>query len=373
MATLASSATSKSLAKRTVTGSPVCSHNEWDALEEVIVGVIDGAAVPSWETAVAATMPGRNREFFQRHGASRFPEEYTLAAAQELDDFAAALTAFGIHVVRPSAVDHCRRFATPAWDSPGGLYSAMPRDLLLIVGDLIIEAPMAWRSRYFESDAYRPLLMDYFRRGARWIAAPKPQLLDESYDPDYDRDRPFESGRYATRETEPTFDAADFTRCGRDIFAQRSHVTNRMGIEWVARHIGPEYRVHVLDVLDAAPMHIDATFVPLAPGKLLLNRKRMRTLPAMFDAWDVRYAPEPALPPEHVLYMSSAWLSMNVLVLNERRVVVEAGEAALIELLAHWGFEVVPIPFRNVMRFGGAFHCVTSDVRRTGPLASYFP
>jgi glycine amidinotransferase len=58
--------------------------------------------------------------------------------------------------------------------------------------------------------------------------------------------------------------------------------------------------------------------------------------------------------------------------LDERTVVVEAGEAPLIELLGDWGFEVVPVPFRNVMRFGGAFHCVTADVRRTGPLQAYF-
>jgi glycine amidinotransferase len=372
MTTIASNPGAPLLDKQSA-AAPVCSYNEWDPLEEVIVGAIDGAAVPWWETAVAATMPERNREFFQRNGGGRFPEKYTLAAARELDDFASVLEDLGITVVRPSPVDHCRSFSSPAWESPGGLYSAMPRDLLLVVGDLIIEAPMAWRCRYFESDAYRPLLMDYFRRGARWIAAPKPQLLDESYDPDYDPERPFESGRYATLEMEPTFDAADFMRCGRDIFVQRSHVTNRMGIEWVARHIGPEYRVHTLDFTDSAPMHIDTSFAPLAPGKLLLNRKRVSKLPPMFDSWDVRSAPTPAMPADHLLYMSSAWLSMNVVVLDERRVVVEANEAGLIALLEAWGFEVVPVMFRNVMRFGGAFHCVTTDVRRTGTLDSYFP
>src|SRR2546421_196508 len=115
--------------------SPVCSYNEWDPLEEVIVGVMDGASVPAWDTAGPAPMP---------------------------------------------------------------------RDLLLIVGDTIIEAPMAWRSRYFEIDAYRPLLTDYFRRGARWISAPKPQLLEDWYDAGYDRQRPCESGRYLTLEHEPT-------------------------------------------------------------------------------------------------------------------------------------------------------------------------
>jgi len=29
----------------------VNSYNEWDTLEEVVVGVIDGATVPSWHIA----------------------------------------------------------------------------------------------------------------------------------------------------------------------------------------------------------------------------------------------------------------------------------------------------------------------------------
>ena len=65
---------------------------------------------------------------------------------------------------------------------PGGLYAAMPRDYLMVVGEELIEAPMAWRSRYFEFRAYRSLLKDYFRRGAKWTAAPKPQMSDELYD-----------------------------------------------------------------------------------------------------------------------------------------------------------------------------------------------
>ena len=53
----------------------------------------------------------------------------------------------------------------------------MPRDVLLIVGDQIIEAPMGWRSRYFEHHAYKSLCKEYFRGGARWISAPRPELL----------------------------------------------------------------------------------------------------------------------------------------------------------------------------------------------------
>ena len=62
------------------------------------------------------------------------------------------------------------------------MYAAMPRDILIVVGDEIIEAPMAWRSRFFEYRAYRPLLKEYFKRGAKWTTAPKPLMSDDMYD-----------------------------------------------------------------------------------------------------------------------------------------------------------------------------------------------
>jgi glycine amidinotransferase len=349
----------------------VASYNEWDPLEEVIVGEMGGASVPFWDVALDATVPEESREMFLRNAGRPFPAEHVAKASEELNNFAGALARMGITVQRPLPFQS-RPFATPTWQSPGGLYSAMPRDILLVIGNTIIESPMAWRCRYFEIEAYRPLLMQYFNRGSNWVSAPKPQLLDSLYNPDYDPLKPFASNSYVTTEAEPVFDAADFIRCGRDIFAQRSHVTNRAGIEWVARHIGPGFNVHVLEVTDSAPMHIDASFMPLAPGKLLLNRERVDQLPKMFDSWDVRYAPEPTIPKEHTMYLSSGWVSMNVLMLDPTRVVVEAGEYPLMDLLSKWGFEIIPVPFRNVMRFGGCFHCVTADVRRRGRLQSYF-
>lgn len=62
------------------------------------------------------------------------------------------------------------------------MYAAMPRDILLVVGNEIIEAPMAWRARFFEYRAYRPLIKEYFRKGAKWTTAPKPTMADDLYD-----------------------------------------------------------------------------------------------------------------------------------------------------------------------------------------------
>lgn len=87
---------------------------------------------------------------------------------------------------------------------------------------------MAWRSRFFEYRAYRPLLKEYFKQGAKWTTAPKPLMSDQLYDINYvneDRSKLATEGKFVTTEFEPCFDAADFIRAGRDIFAQRSQVS----------------------------------------------------------------------------------------------------------------------------------------------------
>ncbi len=349
--------------------SPVCSYNEWDPLEEVIVGSVRGACVPAWDVSLAATLPEIHAEFYRRHGGTPFPAELVAAAERDLDELVHILEGEGVTVRRPDPVDFARPFATPDWASPGGLYAAMPRDILLVVGDLIIESPMAWRSRYHEIHAYRRLLKEYFQRGARWIAAPRPELRDELYDPGYD---PEGEGRFVTTEEEPTFDAADFLRCGRDLLVQRSHVTNRFGIDWVRRHLGEGFRVHELTLSDPHPMHIDASLAPLAPGKLLINPERVPVVPELFRHWDVRPAPRPRIPDHHPLYMTSKWINMNVLMLDEERVLVEREDEPMIRTLREFGLAPIPCGFLAFNSFGGSFHCATADVRRRGGLQSYF-
>jgi glycine amidinotransferase len=350
----------------------VNAYNEWDPLEEVIVGVIEGASIPSWNVSLRATMPEKQWKFFKQFGGKPFPEEQIEAAKKDLEEFVHILESEGIIVRRPDVVNHNVPYSTPEWHSPGGLYAAMPRDVLLVIGDEIIEAPMAWRARYFESNAYRRLIKDYFKKGAKWTTAPRPQLNDELYNYDYKEPTDMKEMSYVITEFEPTFDAADFVKCGRDIFVQKSHVTNEFGINWLRRHLGDRYRIHILEVNDPHPMHIDASFMPLAPGKLLLNAERVVKIPGMFKSWDIIYAPTPCIPGSHTLYMTSAWINMNVLMLDHERVVVEKSEETIIKALRNFGLKPILCSFRNFNTFGGSFHCATLDIRRRGVLQSYF-
>lgn len=356
----------------------VNSYNEWDLLQEVIVGRVEDAAVPKFEATVKVGAPPKYWEFFQRYGGRPFPSELVEAAAKQLNEFCRVLEAEGVTVRRPDIIDFSQTYKTPDFEA-SGMYAAMPRDILIVVGNEIIEAPMAWRSRFFEYRAYRSLMKDYLQRGAKWTTAPKPLMSDELYDFEFAAKSPakqealIEQGQYVTTEFEPCFDAADIVRFGHDLFVQRSHVTNMMGITWLRRHLENQYRVHVIKFKDLNPMHIDASLVPLRPGLALVNPKRPPYQTELFNkaGWDLIEAAPPTTPDYWKLPIASKWISMNLLSLDTERVVVERQEEPTQRLLKDLGFKVIPVDFRHVYTFGGSFHCVTCDVRRDSKLEDY--
>jgi glycine amidinotransferase len=348
----------------------VCSHNEWDPLEEVIVGRLEGAVCLSWSLGLQPFADYRPRA--DRYGGlprSQADPPGSVAAAQaDLDGFVQLLESMGVRVRRPEAIDHARPVATPDWAVAGGYGQSVPRDVMIVIGDEIIESPMSLPSRFFEYVAYRELCKEYFRAGARWTQAPKPRLRPDLFKPDYKHGKEF-----ILTESEPVWDAADVCRIGTDLFVQLSQVTNNFGIDWLERHAGPRYRVHRVQFRDAKAMHIDATFVPLAPGKLLVNPDRpILELPECIakSGWEIRECPRSAQ--RSALLAGFEWLHMNILSLDENHVIVEEGEEPLQALLRDWGIEPIPCRFRNFYPFGGSFHCATVDIRRRGDLHSYF-
>jgi len=162
-------------------------------------------------------------------------------------------------------------------------------------------------------------------------------------------------------------------RAGTDIFVQKSQVTNLMGIEWMRRHLGDKYKIHTLSFKDPNPMHIDATFNVIGPGLVIANPERPCHQLQMFEkaGWRIVKSVYPTIPDSHPLWLSSKWLSMNVLMLDERRVVVDANEIPTQKMFESLGIECVKVDIRHANSLGGGFHCWTSDVRRKGELQSY--
>src|ERR671911_1493467 len=77
---------------------PVSSHNEWDPLEEIIVGRLEGATIPSSHPVVTCNIPGLAARAQSLVAGFRYPSFMIEPAQRELDGFIALLQSLGVIV-----------------------------------------------------------------------------------------------------------------------------------------------------------------------------------------------------------------------------------------------------------------------------------
>ena len=361
----------------------VNSWNEWDPLEEVILGLAYGSAVPP-------NHPAEQAKIFHLPntlaGVGLRDEAKVELAAAELEGFRIILESHGVIVRRPR-VEPNIGFATPHFKTEAMNGWNCPRDVITVVGNEIIEAATPWRSRNFEITAYRDLLMQYHRDDPDmlWTSAPFPALRDELFRKEYAEQGDIRAEQMERREfvthdwAEPVFDAADIIRCGRDVFVLHSHTCNRAGFQWIERQLSRrDIRSHLLHMPSVSnPSHIDASIMPLRPGLVLAAPNVIGDIRVFAEnGWEI----VPCVEPDDWMSRDSSykgksgkWIAMNVLSLSPEKVAVMEHDQPMVKQLESLGFEVVQVPFKNVVEFGGALHCATMDIRRAGNLESYFP
>ncbi|MGF1621024.1 MAG: amidinotransferase [Rhodomicrobiaceae bacterium] len=348
--------------------SKVWSCNEWDPLEEIVVGNPLGARFPAPDLSTQITeYPDRQLSEIPR---GPFPDQIIEEAEEDLNLFVEVLEELNVTVRRPETWPHDARFSTIHWETEG-YYNYCPRDVFLVIGDQIIETPNVIRGRSQETFSYREMLLDYMKAGAKWYSAPKPMLLDSLFE-GYDPEKP------VPHDHEPAFDAANVLRFGYDLLYLVSATGNEMGGQWLQTVLGDDFRVHFMkDVYYGS--HIDSTFVALRPGLVLCNPARINedTLPEMFRKWDVIYSPPMEntgrYSPDYLAKcIGSDWIDMNALSISPDMVVVDKDQTQLIRLLEKHGLDVVPIKLRHSRMMGGGFHCITLDTRRRGKMERYF-
>jgi N-dimethylarginine dimethylaminohydrolase len=346
----------------------VWSCNEWDPLEEVIIGNPLNARFPFPDRSTqVAEYPDRSLAEIPR---GFFPQQIIEETEEDLNGFAEILKGCGVTVKRPDTWPHEAKFSTIHWESEG-YYNYCPRDVLMVIGDRIIETPNVIRSRAQETFSYRTLLIDYMKAGAKWLSAPKPMLLDSLFE-GVDLDKP------TPRNDEPAFDAANVLRFGQDLIYLVSATGNEMGGHWLQSILGDQYRVHFLkDVYYGS--HIDSTLVALRPGLVLANPARLNddSLPEILKQWKVIYSPPmentDRYDPDYLsMCIGSDWIDMNCFSISPKLVVVDRNQPTLIKLLEREGLDVIPLKLRHSKLLGGGPHCVTLDVRRKGTLERYF-
>lgn len=342
--------------------SLVSAYNEWDPLEEVIVGRAENAQIAKADYGLFA-VEYRDCGSPDKIPSGRYPDRVIEETKEDLDKLVKFFEDSGVVVRRPDIFDHSKVFSTPDWSSDGQ-FNYCPRDLFIVVGETVIEAPMTLRPRQFETISFKPILMDYLESGARWIAAPKPRLLDNTY-----RLKP---NTLAITDDEPIFDAANILRMGEDIVYLVSDSGNKKGARWLQTALGSEYRVHAYENVYTGT-HIDTTISVVRPGLVVVSAERVNpsNLPDVFKKWDVIYLSEVVdIGFTNVPY-ASEWIGINFLMLNPSTAIVDGTQAPLIRELEKRDINVVPLTMRHARTMGGGLHCVTLDVRRKGTKQRY--
>ena len=108
-------------------------------------------------------------------------------ANEELAGLVALLESHGVKVRRPKPYDFSGSVTTPDFSIENQYCAVCPRDVMITVGNEIIEAPMSRRARYFEYRAYRELVYEYWKAdpSVGWTSAPKPSMRDDMYREDF--------------------------------------------------------------------------------------------------------------------------------------------------------------------------------------------
>lgn len=349
----------------------ISTHNHWDPLEEIIVGRADYARVPTVDPSTMSMCYTNHNAETIKPLQGQYPDSIIDEANEDAEELVKALESFNVKVHRPKIIDHSQEFSTPEWKTTGW-YTWCPRDLLLPLGNLMIETPSPMRARYFETRAYHDIMLEAVRDGVEWIAAPKPILSDDSYQ--FDR-----LTEPSLTNLEPVFDAPNCIRLGKDILFQISNTGNHLGLQWLRNTLERRgYRIHAAEHIYSFA-HFDSTIIPLRPGLVLLNSSRVNpdNCPKLFEKWDKIYFQDvapivtPASGPGSVS-PCSPYIGMNILSINPTTVVVGKNQTSLIKVLEQHKFDVVQVQSRHAATLSGGFHCSTLDLRRTGSLEDYF-
>ena len=104
----------------------VNSHNEFDPLEEVIVGRVEGATIPEWHVSGKAVWPTKHWDMYKTQSGKPFPAWLMKKGAEELDNFAKILEAEGVHQLpfHPSLLSFVLPAAVVFYTNIDDLYSS---------------------------------------------------------------------------------------------------------------------------------------------------------------------------------------------------------------------------------------------------------
>ena len=325
------------------------SNNGWNPLKSIVVGDASGARIPPLSRSMKNFMFANleDHEIREKCRPWTYSTKVIDESQEDLEILADTLKKESVTVYRPEMKNY-------------GWMNYCPRDIFLVLDDILLETPNVMSIREYESLAYRHILN---KLDGRWLKAPVPQYLEESFD--------FSDLSSPTlMNAEIMFDAPNVVRMGKTLLYQISNSGNLKGLKWLQQTF-PEYRIHPASQYSGA--HFDSTVVPLRPGLVLLNGLRCtkNNYPLIFKNWDKIFFTDIVSTDTDDSGISSNSIGLNLLSLNEDTVIVDKNQKPLRKILKQHGIFSIPLELRHARTLGGGFHCVTLDLHREGKLEQY--
>lgn len=297
--------------------------NEWDPLQEVVVGTADFANWPTTDPVFG--LESQKTTWTETAVPSGPVPDWIIDEANEdLDILADTLDQLGVVVHRPKVKNY---------QQIDGMYNYCPRDRLLIHGSTVVDPAMMYPCRDVEIEA-----LDFVIYRA-----------DDVYK--------------MPRDAGMTLDAANVLRLNDTMLYLESASGNWKAAQWL-QHKFPDVQIEVCKFYSG--VHIDSTIVPLREGLVLVNASRvnMHNLPRVFDKWEVVWIDDVVAQDFYQYPYASKWIALNMLVVNPDTVIVDRQQTMLIDILENYNFTVIPLELRHSRTLGGGFHCVTLDLLR---------
>lgn len=359
----------------------VNSHNEWDQLEEVIVGNGFPKNLPILDYSFKIFFHENIEGKAYQHGDDFVSKRHVEEHAEDLESFCNLLKKLNVKVKRPKKPEKLHKIKTPIWDST--IHPALNvRDMSMIVGNTIIESSPTCRYRYFENIFLHHLFLEYFKNGSNWVQSPKPLMTDNSFDISWidDEGQAYynnlkQKDNYFDCGYEIMFDAANCVRMGSHILMNVSNKNQTLGAEWLQKTLGEKYKVWTAPLTDS---HIDSTFLPLKPGVAIITKDFVKErLPKKLQSWDLIQVPMRERTKEEFnsqgLKLASPRIELNVFSISPELIICHPQyEEILNKVLKKYNIEAIGSPFRHCEIFSGAHHCTTLDIRRKSKYENYF-
>jgi N-dimethylarginine dimethylaminohydrolase len=314
-------------------------HHEWGKLREVVVGLSPAEDVVVFHEESQRWLLPSADAFSRQHAGRRLIDvdaEWAERIEHQVEVLADLLAREGVVVHRPERLaGEDRSFLAPNGEGA----QLFARDSMIVVADHVIDASLRLRCRQRERFGLRPIIQRTVQqRRARWSSVPlgSPAAIDG-----------------------PFLEGGDTLLNGHEIYVGISGCASDLaGADWLEALLGATYRV-IPVAMRSNVLHLDGAVGLIKPGLLVYCPRRLIDgLPMSLRDWD-KIA---------VSTDEADRFATNLLVLEEGRVIVDAGNGRVIEELRRRKVDVVALPFDGPIALGGGLRSAHHPLWRDSAL-----